>query len=293
MALNVEESRQDHDQHPLESNVSSDEAGLKTKTTLSTDTHKPFQRIEFLVRDWQHFEDDEDLDRCILEMDNYLSSVLAERDATDLKDTRNQITSCFDFVGCYMLTHPGFSVTKKKYDGDVADIDPRFLSLLDHYCHRVFGCSKIEEKHGMMNNLVPKAIHGRELSAAELGAYIKAYANLFSKGATHFPEASTMLEATSSANNTNATNLSIQHYKHKMDALVGVRCSDYVSPNELEAFHRTFVDESMKIFTEIANFGSRKAIDQSKIIVENTIQENFQLFSQLNESRNPLAGIGM
>ena len=36
---------------------------------------KPFQRIEFLVRDWQHFEDEEDYDQMAQEMQNYLDKV--------------------------------------------------------------------------------------------------------------------------------------------------------------------------------------------------------------------------
>jgi atlastin len=309
MALNTEQSRQEHahkespstldkknnseeNYEPCEKSSNEDDCSAD-KSLFSV--HKPFQRIEFLVRDWQHFDDVDNLDSCMAEMNKYLSTVLADRDAADLKDTREQITGCFDFVGCYMLTHPGFAVTKKKYTGDVAEIDPSFLALMDRYCQRVFGCGSksCSDSDGKTNNLIPKAIHGRELTAAELGAYIKAYANLFAHGATHFPEASTMLEATSAANNTNATNLSIQHYKQKMDGVAGLRCSDYVSPTELEVFHREFFDQSMDIFEEIANFGSRKAIDQSREIVKMTMNESYELYLQLNEGRNPLAGIGM
>ena len=301
MALNTEESRQEQvEKQAISSSPDILEKDSEVKpldnSSKKAIIHKPFQRIEFLVRDWQHFEDDQNLESCILEMNNYLSTVLAERDAADLKDTRDQITSCFEFISCFMFTHPGFSVTRKKYTGDVAEMDPTFLAFLDRYCQRVFGCGHIssgEPRSGHTNNLVPKAINGRELTAAELGAYIKSYANLFANGATHFPEASTLLEATSAANNSNATNLSIQHYKQKMDAIAGIRCSDYVSPDDLETFHQTFFKESMDIFAEIANFGSRKAIDNSKNTVEKAMQENFDLYSQLNDSRNPLLGIGM
>ena len=241
---------------------------------------KPFQRIEFLVRDWQNFEDDEDLDACEVEMKEYLDNVLAERDAADLKDTRAQIMSCFDDVSCFLMTHPGFAVTKKQYSGDVGAVEPTFKTFIDRYCNKVFG------------NLVAKSIHGRELTAAELGAYIQNYARMFESGA-HFPEAATMLEATSSANNSNATNLSIRNYKEKMDHVTGAKCSDYVSPSELENLQRTLFEDCIAMFDGIANFGSHKAIADARDEVIKSIEESFEMYSKLNDSRNPLLGFEM
>ena len=70
---------------------------------------QPFQKIEFLVRDWQNFEteDEQDLDSMEREMAEYLEHVTAERSATDLKETREHINSCFEEISCFMMTHPG------------------------------------------------------------------------------------------------------------------------------------------------------------------------------------------
>ena len=70
---------------------------------------QPFQKIEFLVRDWQNFEteDEQDLESMEREMAEYLEHVTAERSATDLKETREQINSCFEEISCFMMTHPG------------------------------------------------------------------------------------------------------------------------------------------------------------------------------------------
>lgn len=110
-------------------------------------------------------------------MKEYLQTVLAERQASDLKDTREQILSCFEEVGCYILTHPGFAVTEKKYEGCVKVVDPTFKSFMDRYCHLVFGVGRQrsasdEAGDESGHNLTPKSIHGRELTASELSAYI-------------------------------------------------------------------------------------------------------------------------
>mmetsp|Transcript_16637 Transcript_16637/g.24899 ORF Transcript_16637/g.24899 Transcript_16637/m.24899 type:complete len:640 (+) Transcript_16637:111-2030(+) len=273
MALQADGGK-DQSQRALSANENNDEGEVMAVRSKP----KPFQKIEFLVRDWQNFDDDEDLDACEDEMKAYLETVLAEREAADLKDTREQITSCFEEVSCFLMTHPGFAVTKKKYSGDVKVVEPIFKAFMDRYCRKVFG------------NLVAKSIHGRELTALELGAYIQNYAKMFESGA-HFPEAATMLEATSSANNSNATNLSIRKYKQEMDHMAGAKCSDYLDPTDLEDTHTKVFEQSMAIFDGIANFGNLKAIDDARNEVIKSIDESFEMYSKLNDGRNPLLGI--
>ncbi len=210
-------------------------------------------------------------------MKEYLETVLAERQASDLKDTREQILSCFDAVECYLLTHPGFAVTKKKYSGDVSVVDPTFKTFMDRYCERVFG------------NLIAKSIHGRELTSTELGAYIQNYAKMFESGA-HFPEAATMLEATASANNSNATTLSIRKYKDDMDHLAGAKCSDYVNPSELEERHVEYYGKCLDMFDDIATFGNPKSIEYARKEVIKAIQDSYEMYAKLNDGRNPLLG---
>jgi atlastin len=251
-------------------------------TNMTMKNQPPFQKIEFLVRDWQNFEAEEIGDEIFGEMDRYLQRVLQEREARDLKDTREQISSCFQSISCFLLSHPGFAVTKKKYTGDVKVVDDFFLQLLDTYCRRVFS----------PQSLRPKVIHGRELTAAELGAYIQAYASLFEHGA-NFPDTGTMLEATSSANNANAISLSVQKYKGEMDSIAGPSQVQYVKPAELEAEHTRLLQSSLALFQDMADFGSQRSIQLARAKVLNEIDGSFRLYEKLNESRNPLMGFEM
>jgi atlastin len=248
----------------------------------------PFQHVEFLVRDWQHFEvgdeeDDDDLDRVDYEalegsMAEYLSKVLEERVAKDLQETREQINTCFDEVTCYGLCHPGFEVTKKKYAGDVSAVEPLFLRLLDRYCHHVFESAR------------PKTIHGRTLTVAELTAYVQAYASLFADG-SKFPTAATLLAATSQANNTNALQLALSSYQHVMDRVSGPKCSSYLKPEELRQEHQRAVEMSLEHFDSIATFGSRSNIHDVRETLVNKLLEKCEVYTSLNEGRNPLAGL--
>ncbi|KAL9183669.1 hypothetical protein ACHAXT_004525 [Thalassiosira profunda] len=260
------------------------ETVLTEKKKTAVPSKQPFQKIEFLVRDWQNFdtEDESDIASMEAEMATYLKDVIAEREAADLKETREQINSCFEDISCFMLTHPGFAVIKNKYEGDVSKIEPLFMSLLDRYCERVFktaGCAE------------PKTVRGRELSAVELGTYIKSYANMFEEIGAHFPEPETMLEATSKANNANAVTLSVDAYTDIMNAVAGPKANDYHQPEYLKAKHEEAIAKALLAFDEIANFGSRKAIVEARDKVVAKIAKDYEVFVSLNDGRNPLLGL--
>jgi atlastin len=241
---------------------------------------KPFQHVEFLVRDWQNFEAEDDCAAMQQEMEAYLDDVIAERDAQDLQETRQQIVGCFEKITCYGFVHPGAAVTKKTFKGDVKAIDPTFLKLLDRYCTKVFD----------VESLAPKIIHGRELTAVELGSYMQAYADLFSSGA-HFPEAATLLHATATANNHNAVYLGMAEYKGTMDRIAGPHCSIYVKPEELQEEHRLAMDRGMDIFKSIATFGTHTGIHDAREELVAQVSDSFVVYTKLNEGRNPLAGV--
>ena len=80
------------------------------EVSVSSKKSTPFQNLDFLVRDWPNFDDeDAPMETLQKEMETYFSSVIATREAKDLKDTREQISECFEKVDCFLMTHPGVS----------------------------------------------------------------------------------------------------------------------------------------------------------------------------------------
>ena len=136
-------------------------------------------------------------------------------------------------------SHPGFAATSKSYDGDVAKLRPPFRTLLKEYITRVF-----------QKRLTPKKIHGRFVSAKELGEFIKAYVKLF-KDATIFPEAKTLLAATTEANNRAAFDVALHNYKAEMDTLVGINWP-YCSEAKLMEHHEVCLSAAVTKFETIA-----------------------------------------
>jgi hypothetical protein len=175
---------------PVDSQVST--TPPKAKEAAAKEVPKPFQHLQFLVRDWQNFDAEyeegqpqETFQVLQAEMQKYLSDVLRSRGLNDLQSTREQITRCFAKLDCYMLPHPGFQVTKKNYDGSIARIDPFFRALVNKYVRYVFD-----------EQLEAKVINGRQLSGKELQTYFEVYVKMFQQGQKTFPKAMTMLDAT-------------------------------------------------------------------------------------------------
>ncbi|DBA05278.1 TPA: LOW QUALITY PROTEIN: hypothetical protein N0F65_007440 [Lagenidium giganteum] len=219
---------------------------------------RPFQRLDFLVRDWQDFS-------------------LAGRKARryEAADTREQINSCFEHVACFLLPHPGYAVTDRDFDGSVEAIDTRFLELLTAYLDDVFD----------PKNLFPKKIHGMAVNARELSTFIKCYAALF-REASIFPEAKTLLEATAEANNVNMKDKALIAYKKEMEKVAGSKCR-YVPVKELEAHHELCVQGAMTIFDNGANMGRASEIMKYRSSLVDTIEKERARFFEVNAERDP------
>ncbi len=242
---------------------------------LPDDDEIPFQRVEFLVRDWMDFDEDLPFHKLKEEMDAYLQDVIDKGSVKDLRQTREQILGCFQKVRCFILPHPGLEVPKKAYSGEVELIHPFFRRLLNHYAREVFG-----------PELEPKRIHKRDLTAPELRQYVLSYVDMFKSG-TRFPEAQTMLEATASANNQNATQLALTKYKAEMDAFCGPKTYEYRKVEQFLAHHRACKEGSLRLFDSTATIGRKAQIKEFRARVLAEVEDLFSRYEEANANRNP------
>uniref|UniRef100_A0A8D8YFY6 Atlastin n=1 Tax=Cacopsylla melanoneura TaxID=428564 RepID=A0A8D8YFY6_9HEMI len=153
---------------------------------------KPFQRLQFLVRDWSFpYEADygEEGGRKILERRLQIS----EKQHAELQSLREHIKSCFSEISCFLMPHPGLKVaTNPKFDGRLKDIEPDFKESLSQLVPILLA----------PENLLLKEISGVQVKAKDLVQYFKSYLNLFS--GDELPEPKSMLVATAEANNLSA-----------------------------------------------------------------------------------------
>lgn len=130
----------------------------------------PFGHLELLIRDWVNYEDGWHLGQCKDQMQEHLDDHLnAEKVPGEAKERVERLRSCFNKIDCFGLVHPGLAVTKPKYDGKIADIDPDFLHLLDSFTEQFFG-----------NNFpCPSAPLGCELTTSTFTQTVSNFAEAF------------------------------------------------------------------------------------------------------------------
>uniref|UniRef100_A0A7S0ZQS4 Guanylate-binding protein N-terminal domain-containing protein n=1 Tax=Noctiluca scintillans TaxID=2966 RepID=A0A7S0ZQS4_NOCSC len=129
-----------------------------------------FGDLEFLIRDWQHYDDGMTHEQCKEVMHEHLMSHLEEDKVSyDAKERVGRLKQTFQNIRCSGLVHPGLKVVRKNFDGALADIDKDFLHLLDCFVKRLFGGSFPE----------PSAPLGFELTADAFKTVVKNFANAF------------------------------------------------------------------------------------------------------------------
>lgn len=207
----------------------------------------PFQTLDFLVRDWQNFADDEDIAKCLEEMPAVLKAAME----TDVQDdgTRESIKSAFHQVKCFLLPHPGTKMTKKQFSGTLSDIENNFIKLLEIYVKRV--CDE---------GVVAKQIQGRCINASALDMYIRAYAAVFKEG--KLPKAYTLVQAISTTTNLCAKDDALKMYKSYLNNVMNA--NSYMDPEKLEAAHTECRDGALDKYDQAACFGEEEFIKATR-----------------------------
>lgn len=162
------------------------------RLALADSGKKPFQRLQFLVRDWSFpYEADYGAAGGAKILKNRLE--ISDKQHPELQSLRKHISSCFDEIACFLMPHPGLTVaTNPKFDGRLSDATPEFRSALKDLIPMLLG----------PENLIIKKINGQTVKARDLVQYFMSYMNIY-KG-NELPEPKTMLVATAEANNLTA-----------------------------------------------------------------------------------------
>ena len=99
-------------------------------TTGSQSTAKPFQHLQFLIRDWPHeFE----FAYGSVGGNTYIKEILAvdpEEQEEELVSVRQYIDASFDKISCFLMPKPGDVVTKKDYKGHWSVLNEEFIQEL-------------------------------------------------------------------------------------------------------------------------------------------------------------------
>ncbi|XP_015786522.1 atlastin-3 [Tetranychus urticae] len=235
---------------------------------------KPFQKLMFLVRDWPYADAHEyGLKGGQSLLDKRLE--IMEDMPEELQRLRRNIRSCFADIECFLMPHPGFEVSTKKFDGRTKDVSPKFIDFLKTLIPLLVSPYTIRLKN----------IGGEEVSGRQLLEYFKVYTSIF-KGDT-IPGPKSMLEATAEANNLAAIASARDLYMSSMEEMCGGN-KPYLNESLLQRKHEQYRSEALDCFLKFRKMGGKEIEEMYMKQLEESISTAFTHFCAQNKSKNML-----
>lgn len=169
------------------------------------DIERPFQALNFLIRDWRHFKKDWTVDQCRDQMKEHLDRHVDPAKVRE-HSTAEMLNSMFHSIDCFCLPHPGFALEDDEWDGTVTDISQDFIRLVDVYVKDIF-----------QTRLHVKKILGSALTPMTFGIVVENFVKAFQDCA---PAAATFVQAIASSTTLLAKEKCMRIYVGKMDKML-------------------------------------------------------------------------
>nr|AFK29239.1 atlastin1 [Drosophila buzzatii] len=243
------------------------------RLALADTGKKPFQRLQFLVRDWSFPYEAE---YGALGGDKILKRRLevSDKQHPELQSLRRHISSCFTEVACFLMPHPGLNVaTNPQFDGRLQDITPEFKNSLRSLVPMLLA----------PDNLVYKEISGQRVRARDLIQYFQSYMSIY-KG-NELPEPKSMLVATAEANHLTAVAAAKELYNQLMEEVCG-GTRPYLSTAHLETEHLRIKDKALFQFATKRKMGGEEFTERFRLQLDTDLEEVFVNYRAHNESKN-------
>lgn len=218
------------------------------------DIEKPFQSLDFLVRDWRHFKEDWSMEQCKEQMEQHLSRHVNPQKVVE-NSTAEALHSMFQRMSCFCLPHPGLVIERDTWTGNIADVSPDFIRLVDNYIRNVF-----------TEGLDTKSILGSDLSTVTFPMVLRDFVLAFHDAS---PVAMSFTQAMTNCTVLLAKEQAMKSYTKKMD-LMAEKAPRGLDPVAFEEVNRTVTKEIQAEYERITIFGS----DDTRTETWDSITEN-------------------
>ncbi len=232
------------------------------KCTQSCDEKrfKPFQDLNFLVRNWQN---DGEYEYGSEGGKKFLSKVLeiSDNQLPDLKIVRKSLRDSFHKIDCYLMPFPGVHVAtgKDNFDGRLRDIDIDFQNHLKIFIPSILAA----------RNLKPKKVVDIEFTVSQFVYYFEQFEKVFN--ADNLPVVRTFYNVVVTNHYDRLMSKCVQIYRKNMtDSL---RSSESRNDEFIQSLHREKRLQAEQEFLRAPQMGSR----------EDTIRYHNKLDEMLNE----------
>uniref|UniRef100_A0A6Q2YK61 GB1/RHD3-type G domain-containing protein n=1 Tax=Esox lucius TaxID=8010 RepID=A0A6Q2YK61_ESOLU len=223
---------------------------------------KPFQSLMFLIRDWSFpYEYKYGLEGGSMFLDKRLQ--VKESQHKELQSVREHIHSCFTYINCFLLPHPGLKVaTSPAFKGQL-NVAPEFKDQLRNLIPKLLSPEKLAEKE----------INGNKVTCRGLVEFFKAYIKIYQGEDLPHPKSMLMVP------------LSFTAWVVYCCIVCGGDLP-YVNPASLEEKHEFYLQESLHLFSSTKKMGGKEFCNRYRDQLEAELGEMWESFSKHNQSKN-------
>lgn len=231
------------------------------------DVDRPFQSLDFLVRDWRHFRPEGSLEQCRQQMQLHIGKFIDPAKVRE-SSTAEALNSMFKNIACFCLPHPGLIIEKEAWSGNVNDLDQDFVRFADTYIREVFSTA-----------LEVKVVLGSELSTLSFPHVLQKFVTAFQDTAPH---AMSFTEAMTCSTSLLAREQAMSMYRKTMEETLS-RCRRGLEDTAFGIASRIAKDKAKADFNQATIFGGEDTRKETWEGIESSIERLRMEFHEQNK----------
>eukprot|EP00931_Biecheleriopsis_adriatica_P104445 TRINITY_DN79118_c0_g1_i1.p1 TRINITY_DN79118_c0_g1~~TRINITY_DN79118_c0_g1_i1.p1 ORF type:complete len:691 (+),score=172.21 TRINITY_DN79118_c0_g1_i1:94-2166(+) len=226
-------------------------AGLKERAAQvrGESFERPFQKLEFLVRDWPHFQESFGLPEAREMMQEHLQQYFDPKLSEDTKSV-DTLTSMFGEIDVWCLPHPSLAIEREGWDGDLGVMEKDFWFYIDSYMEKIFSPEELKAKANL----------GQTITVDQFGALLREFIAAFSDAA---PQAQSFSQAMEASTSLLARDTAMKKLKEVLVDKVG-KSPSAIPSEDFEALAEQAIKSADDEFSSKAIFGTDEGIRRSK-----------------------------
>jgi len=231
---------------------------------------QPFQTLEFLVRDWPHFQENCSLSDARSMMKSHLDQYFDPKKSEDTKSVK-ALGSLFQDIDVWCLPHPSLKIERDSWNGDLVVIEKEFWRFIDGYMERIFSPAQLQAKENL----------GNFITVDSFGTVLREFIAAFSDAA---PQAKTFSEAMEASTSLLARDVAMKKVKQILAEKAG-SLPQAVSEEEFEKIAAVAAKTANDEFSTKAIFGTSEGIKRRKDRLLQEVEEEISRARDENERK--------
>jgi len=222
-----------------------------------------------LVRDWEHFDNNFDIDKCNIETETYRKELLCDSSILTYqqKETRQKIFDIYNNVLVRLCPHPGHLVTENKFSGRLKDVREDFKLHVNDIINK------------MLLSIKPKKLlNEQELLCRDFPSFLKKCIGLYDNIENTLELTMTNLKTTAKVSQSKAIQDTVLRYTNKMNKYINLKDSKNLN---IEVYHTDCKRDAIKYFNKLYIMGNE---EERKSTYNKMIQEILNKYNKLSNN---------